>query len=62
MNSCEIRKCQFWNGKNCTDELEFINTENGGSCCRYHPNAILKDDTKEEPYLTDEDLDIGTGG
>ena len=20
MNSCEIRKCQYWNGSNCTDE------------------------------------------
>lgn len=46
--SCEERKCRFWNGKNCTDEIEYINAINGGLCCRYHPNAMLKEDYEIE--------------
>jgi hypothetical protein len=48
MNSCEQRKCKYWNGKNCTDEIEYINSENGGLCCRYHPDAILKEELEEQ--------------
>lgn len=48
MNSCEQRKCDFWNGKICTDEIEYVNILNGELCCRYHPDAMIKDDYKEE--------------
>lgn len=42
MNSCEKMKCNFWDGKACNDIDEYINEVNGGLCCRYHPDAVLK--------------------
>jgi hypothetical protein len=47
MNSCEQRKCVFWNGKNCTDKEEMYNALNSGLCCRYHPNAVTKEELDE---------------
>ena len=43
MNSCQQRKCKFWDGKACTDEIKYINSTDGEACCRYHPDAILKE-------------------
>jgi hypothetical protein len=50
MNSCEQRVCPFWDIKNrvCTDDIDYINALNGGLCCRYHPNAMYKDDYERE--------------
>ena len=44
MNSCEQRKCHFWNGKICTDEAVYVSAADGEDCCRYHPDAMLEED------------------
>jgi hypothetical protein len=31
MNGCELRKCQYWNGKICTDENQLYD-----EICRYN--------------------------
>ena len=37
---CE--RCKFWDAdkKICTDTEEYINSEDGELCCRYHINAV----------------------
>ncbi len=36
--TCE--KCKYWNGKICTDEVEYVNRDDGEPCCRYHLEAM----------------------
>lgn len=57
--SCEERKCQFWNGKNCTDKIDFINAKNGDFCCRYHPDAIIRDNEDIDDILPSECEECG---
>ncbi len=48
--SCESRRggiyhpepCEFWNGKNCTDEIQYVNKNTGELMCRYNDDAILE--------------------
>lgn len=47
MTNCEQKKCLFWDGEVCTDSVEYINTLNGELCCRFHTNAILKEEITE---------------
>lgn len=46
--SCEERKCAFWNGKICTDTVDTVNALDGELCCRYHPNAMEREDYEKE--------------
>lgn len=47
MNSCEQRKCRFWDGIFCTDTIDFVRNNTGENCCRYHSNAISVEEYKE---------------
>ncbi len=43
MNTCEKRKCKFWDGVKCTDQDEFVNNQ-GDLVCRYQDGAMLYDE------------------
>ena len=47
MSSCEQRKCKFWTGQVCTDEIAYINSTDLEACCRYHPDAVIKESEGE---------------
>lgn len=47
VGSCEQRNCEYWCGTHCTDEVIYVNENNGEECCRYHPDAVLSQETHD---------------
>lgn len=47
----ECKDCEFMIDGVCLDPVEFVRDDDGELCCRYHPNAVWKDnDNQEENY------------
>jgi len=63
MNSCETRKCRFWDGEKCNDKNDWISAENGEHCCGLRSDAVLVEKEKRKPLsdgtlpLTAEELE-----
>ena len=58
MNTCEERKCKFWNGVKCTDQDEYVNNQ-GDLVCRYQDGAMLYDEYIEEKE-NNQEFDFGS--
>ena len=43
ISGCEDMKCHYWNGKNCTDTIEWKN-DDGEDVCGLRNDAIHPDD------------------
>ena len=44
----ECKNCNFWNGKECTDDEMYIDKNNPSDLmCQYNPSAILLDGYRE---------------
>lgn len=47
VGNCEQRNCEYWCGTHCTDEVIYVNENNGEECCRYHPDAVLSQEAHD---------------
>jgi hypothetical protein len=62
MNSCEARKCRFWDGEKCNDKNDWITAEYKQPCCGLRSDAVLIEKEKRKPLpdgtleLTEEEL------
>ena len=60
MNSCETRKCRFWDGEKCNDKNDWISAEDKQPCCGLRSDAVLIDKPKRKP-LSDGTLPLTNG-
>lgn len=57
MNSCEARKCRFWDGEKCNDKNDWITAEDKQPCCGLRSDAVLIEKEKRKP-LPDGTLEL----